>query len=335
MKVTMHLGVCIALASFLTFSCGSVSNSVTANNTPSAEEQQAEVQVQEELPPPPTESELFAKKIEGLSLTLVSAPKETVKNKIFTSPYVVKVSDSEQKPVESFEISVVYPSSRKSGEVVFSETMITTDSEGNASFLPAAPEFAFGSEISFFPKFLRQVSETSELPPEESEKIAELQASRTVKAPFKVQTNLKSAGGIIAVVDFNQNGKAVTSNPVSSSNLLMTLMKLGFIGIGNAPQEVTDAVIRDDEAKIFSRGKVYAKNFLIFGKVTVDSSEKTDAGFSYTLTGSIKSMSMKTGKIDFVTEKTVTVTDKNDWNALANARKQLADALANEIKYGI
>jgi len=157
----------------------------------------------------------------------------------------------------------------------------------------------------------------------------------TIKAPYKVQTNHKSSGGVIALVDFNQNGKAITSNPVSSSNLLMTLMKLGFVKIGNAPQEVSNAVIQNDEAKIHARASSIAPAFIIFGTVKIDSLEKGDNGFTCTLTGDIKSMDSKTGKITFVTNKTLSVTDKSDWAALANARKALADTLATEIKYGI
>ncbi|WP_407428671.1 hypothetical protein, partial [Treponema sp.] len=140
---------------------------------------------------------------------------------------------------------------------------------------------------------------------------------------------------IIALVDFNQNEKAITSNPISSSNLLMTLMKLGFVKIGNAPQNVIDAVIQNSNEKIFSRSKSIAQSFIIFGTVKISSYEKSDAGFTYTLTGTVKSMDSKTGMITFQTEKSITVTDKNDWNALANARKSLAEQIATEIKYGI
>ena len=150
-----------------------------------------------------------------------------------------------------------------------------------------------------------------------------------------VQTNMKGAGGLIAIVDFNQNDRAITSNPISSSNLLMTLMKLGFTRIGNAPADVSDAVISGDEAKVLSRAKAVSSSLIIFGTVKIVSTEKSENGFAYTLNAMIKTMDLKTGKITFRTEKSITGTDKNDWNALANARKAIADALAYEIKYGI
>ena len=219
---------------------------------------------------------------------------------------------------------MIYPAARRNGEIVFEETVITTDSEGLASFLPPAPKFSFNSEISFF---LKGNTENTE--------IARLASEHTIKAAYKVQTNLKSAGGTLAIVDFNQNGKAIISNPISSSNLLMTLMKFGFIKIGNAPQEVSEAVIQNDEAKIYARAKAIAPSFIIFGTVKIDSTEKTEEGFSYTLTGSVKAMDSKTGEITFMTEKKISNTEKNDWNSLANARKILADLLAQEILYGI
>ena len=322
------------------FSCAStpktneINNEDTNDSSNNNIEEIVSTQIEEQeevLPPPPTESEIYAQKISGVKLTLISSPKETTKGKIFTSPYILKTENSEEKPVESFEISVVYPFTREDGKIVFSETMITTDSEGKAEFLPPKPEFSFNSEIYFFPKADLQDS-TSE---DEKSKISELANSVMIKAQFNVQTNLQSAGGIIALVDFNQNGKAITGNPISSSNLLMTLMKLGFVKIGNAPPEILNAVIQNDETKIHDRVKLIDTSFVIFGTIKIDSAEKTESGSTYILTSNIKSMDSKTGKITFACQKTISVSDKNDWNALANARKMLADILANEIKYGI
>ena len=334
MKSCMTYCASFAIISALTLSCASTTN--TAKNTENQVETE-QIQIQEEvLPPPPSASELFSQKINGLKLSLAASPKETTKTKAFASPYIIKAEDSEGKALESFEITVVYPSSRKTGnsagagKVIFAETVITTDAEGKAEFLPPTPEFSFNSEISFFPKYEKEGVEEAEI-----SKISELAAQHTIKAPYKVQTNLKTAGGVIAIVDFNQNGKAITSNPISSSNLLMTLMKLGFVKIGNAPQDVTDAVIQNNEAKILSRAKPIAPTFIIYGTIAIDSYEKTEEGFTYTLTGSIKSMDSKNGEITFSTEMTISVTDKNDWNALSNARKNLADIIAAEIKYGI
>lgn len=320
MNFFVHKGIFLTLAAALVFSCASTPK--TAEND--SQSKKVEKTKEDEVVVVPTPAELYAQKIEGLSFKLLSSPKQTTKGKIFTSPYIIEVKNAEGNPVESFEISVNYPSSRKNGQIEFAQTAITSDSEGKAEFLPDSPSFSFNSEVSFFPKGDTNDSE-----------IAKIAESHTIKAPFQVQTNFKSAGGTIAVVDFNQNGKAILSNPISSSNLLMTLMKLGFTKIGNAPQDVSEAVIQNDETKIYARAKSIAPSFIIFGTIKIDSNEKTDEGSTYTLTGSVKSMDSKTGEVTFATEKTVSVTDKNDWNALANARKILAEQIANEIKYGI
>ena len=319
MKSIVHKGIFLTLATTLAFSCASTPKS-SENNTSIIKEEKSNSPEVIALPSP---AELYSQKIEGFHFTLLSAPKQTTKGKIFTEPYVIEVKNSDGEPVESFELSVLYPSARKNGQIEFTETAITSDSEGKASFLPDAPEFSFNSEISFFPKGDMSDAE-----------IAKIAAEHTIKAPYKVQTNLKSAGGTLAIVDFNQNGKAI-SNPVSSSNLLMTLMKLGFTRIGNAPQDVSDAVIQENEEKVFARAKAIAPSFIVFGTVKIDSCEKNDDGTTYSLTGSVKAMDSKTGEITFAIEKTISVTDKNDWTALANARKQLADEIANEIKYGL
>ena len=319
MKPLFYKGLCISLLATMSLSCASTSKSAKT------EPQPAESQSQQEEKHEPTEAELYAQKVSAVKLSLVSTPKEPIKGRIFTSPYTVQVLDSEGKPVESFEISVIYPSGRENGAVVLSETAITTDSEGKASFLPPAPECSFNSEISFYPRGNMADSE-----------IAKIAAENTIKAPFKVQTNLKSAGGVIAVVDFNQNGKPITSNPVSSTNILMSLMKLGFSRIGNI--DLTNQVIAGNNAKTLEKAKSLVgnnSNFLIFGTIKIDSYEKNENGSTYKLLAEIKCMDLKSGEITFMSEKTVSVTDKNDWLALDNARKEIAKNIADEIKYGI
>lgn len=325
MKTTVSISLCAATV--LLLSCASTPKNTAQASDITLDASSASVSKTQNQP---TRSELYAEKISSINISLISSPKETVKKKIFTSPYTLKVVDSNGNPADSFELAVSYPSGRENGLVVFSETSVTTNADGIATFLPPTPEYAFNSEISFFPKY-----DDTGLSEEELAKIKQSAEQSAVKAPFKVQTNLKSAGGVIAIVDFNQNGKAITSNPISSSNLLMTLMKFGFIKIGNAPQEISDAVIQNNEEKILSRAKQITNSFIIFGTVTIDSAEKSDKGFTYTLTGTVKALDVKTGSAIFYTQKTISVTDKNDWNALANARKTLADTLANEITYGI
>ncbi len=315
MKSITHKWIYIAIAASLAFSCASTPKSSNEINTKS----------KNEVPVSQTAADLYSSKALSSKITVISSPKETSKLKNFSSPYVIKVEDSQANAVSNFEITVVYPLSRREGKIVYGESTIITNSEGKAEFTPPAPECSFNSEIRFFPK-----GDISDL------KIKEAAKANTVSAPYKVQTNLKSAGGLIALVDFNQNGKAITSNPISSSNLLMTLMKLGFTRIGNI--DLTNQVIIGDEARIQAKAKEIVgnnSNFLVYGTVKIESTEKTDEGICYTLNGDIKCMNLKNGEITFTTNSLISVTEKNDWAALDKARKTLAAEIANEIKYGI
>ena len=323
MKLTVYKGITLSLTAMLAFSCASSPKTTEKNINTTTDTEKTSQEIAESVNIP-SEEELYKQKIAETNLSLLSIPKQTTKNKIFTEAYVLKATDANENPLDSIEITVIYPAGRRNGEIVFDETVITTDSEGVASFLPPLPEFSCNSEISFF---LKGNTENAE--------IARLAAEHAIKAEYKVLTNQKSAGGTLAIVDFKRDGTAITSNPISSSNLLMALMKLGFTKIGNAPQEVIEAVIKGDESKIHERAKTIAPSFIIFGTVKIVSMEKADEGFSYTLTGSIRVMDSKTGNITFLTEKTISNTEKNDWNSLANARKILGDQLAQELLYGI
>lgn len=319
MRPVIHKGVCVTLAALLAFSCASTSG---------ISDRQGDSSVQEKK----NAAEIYSQLLSSLKITLISTPKETVKQKSFGSPYVVRVESDDGKPLGNFELSALYPARREDGKIAFETTVITTNSDGTAEFMPPVPKYSFNSEISFFPAY-----SADGLSAAEAASMKEAADSGAVRAPFKAQTNLKAAGGVIAIVDLTQSGRA-SSNPVSSSNLLMTMMRLGFTQIGNAPVEIMNLVPAGDDAKIHARAKAMlgtSQNFLIYGTVRTDSSERTGSGFSCTLTGTVRAASMRTGEIMFATERTLTATGASEAAALANARKTLAEELAGEIRYGI
>ena len=321
MKPTVRNRIFITVTALAAVSCASA----PAPSPVPEEARSGHVRQAEEAGEQPAE-ERHTEKAVGITLSLVSSPKETTKNKDFAAPFVIKAVSQDGAAVPSFGIAVSYPSSRENGEIVLATAEITTDESGTASFLPPTPKYSFSSQASFFPAGDMGDGHT-----------AENASERAVSAPFKVQTNLKAAGGVIAVVDLTQSGRA-SSNPVSSSNLLMTMMRLGFTQIGNAPVEIMNLVPAGDDAKIHARAKAMlgaSQNFLIYGTVRTDSSERTGSGFSCTLTGTVRAASMRTGEIMFVTERTLTATGASEAAALANARKTLAEELAGEIRYGI
>lgn len=313
----------VALA-FAFASCGTTKNLETEKSQDSSQNseiQNQEIQNENQIPQvkEPTAAELYKSKTEGITLSLVSYPGEITKEKEFSKPYLIRVSDQSGNSVPNFEIAVQTPFDSQ-------KTVISTDENGNASYLPPSPQKSSNSEIKFYPEGDLSDSEIAE----EAKKLE-------ISAPYKVQTNMKSAGGVIAVVDFSKTEKPITSNPVSSSNLLMSLMKLGFTRIGNI--DLTNDVLKDDSAALQRKAKSMVGNtavFLIYGTVKFKSVDKNDDGTTtVNLTGKIKALDLKTGEILFEKERDSSVNAKNEYNALTDARKNLAADFAQDLKYGI
>lgn len=313
----------VALA-FAFASCGTTKNLETENSQDSSQNseiQSQEIQNENQIPQvkEPTAAELYKSKTDGISLQVLSYPGEITKGKEFSKPYLIHVSDKDGNSVPNFEIAVQTPFDSQ-------KTVISTDENGNASYLPPSPQKSSNSEIKFYPEGDLSDSEIAE----EAKKLE-------ISAPYKVQTNMKSAGGVIAVVDFSKTEKPITSNPVSSSNLLMSLMKLGFTKIGNI--DLTNDVLKDDSAALQRKAKSMVGNssaFLIYGTVKFKSVDKNDDGTTtVNLTGKIKALDLKTGEILFEKERDSSVNAKNEYNALTDARKNLAADFAQDLKYGI
>lgn len=307
---------------FLIFSCATTKNSAAeedklqAANNENTETGGMSIEPEVKIP---TAFELYKEKTDGITIKIISSPSETTKGKAFSKPYEINVSDKNGNAASNFEIRVKTPFPSE-------KIVITTDENGAASYFPPVPEKSSYSEIKFFPDGDMSDTEIAE----EAEKLS-------ASAPYKVQTNMKSAGGVIAVVDFSKSEKPITSNPVSSSNLLMSLMKLGFTRIGNI--DLTNDVLKDDPLSLQKKARAMVGNtaaFLIYGTVKYKSVEKKEDGTTtVSLIGKIKALDLKTGEILFEEEKDSSVNGKNEWNALRDARKNLADDFASDLKYGI
>ncbi len=273
----------------------------------------------------PTPLEIYQEKTEGVSITVISTPKIPTKGKNFETPYQIKVTAKDETPAADFAVTVRYPSSKQDGKVVFAENLLKTDEQGIASFTPEAPAFAFDSFAAFYPA-----------KDSDDEEVAKEAEKHIVSAPFIVQTDKKSAGGVIALVDFNKNGVPVTSNPVSSSTLLMNLMKNGFTKVGNI--DLTNGVLKNDVDKLCRDAKSVTGNtatYLIYGTVKYGEVTNADDGITYNLIGELKCLDLKSGTIVVSETMTGKATNKNDWTALTQARQNLSEKFARAIRYGI
>lgn len=274
-----------------------------------------------------TPQSLYIKKTQGIKLSLVSNPKETTAGKSFTLPFIFKAENSDGTAAEGLELTVNFPEAKSEGKTVFGIATLTTDTEGKITFMPATPQTSFDSQISVYPSGDVSIPE-----------IAETASKLSLTIPYKVKTNLTLAGGTIALVDFNSNNKPITNNSVSSSNLLMSLMKLGFKRIGNA--DFTNSILKDDKDTVFKAAKSLLGNnsaFLVYGTVKYASQIKQtdDSKYHLTLNGKITCLNMKDGSILFEKEREVSVTEDKEWNCLPKARSELASMFAQDINYGL
>ncbi len=315
----IYAPVCMALL----FSCATVkSEHISSESVKSNAQKESEVLIKEEVP---SAVDIYKKKVEGVKLTSVSSPKETVKNKAFASPFVVSVTDGEDKALSGFEVTVMYPVSKEGDKVTFEKQSLVSDSEGKVSFTSPVPVQSFNSSVIFAPAF-----------DEKDELIYELSMLHSVALPYMVKTNLVWNGSI-CLVDFDQKGKPLTSSSQSSSNLLKQLMMLGFSGIGNA--DFTSQVLNGDSNTVYKAAKNLMGNsssFLIYGTVKYDSPvQKSENLYKCDLTAEITCISMKSGSILYTTEQKVSVTDKSDWSAVNSAKTEIAKQIALSVKYGM
>lgn len=276
-----------------------------------------------EVPPQPVVQEKvktafdeYQEKVSGITLSAVSSPKETIKSRAFASPFAISVTNEDGSPVSDFEISVVYPSSKSNGDVVFSETSVVSDASGRASFAAAVPSFACNSAVKFYPKGDMK-----------DEQISKAASDLTVQIPYKVRTNLRNSGGIIAVIDYNQSGTPLLSNTLSSSSLLTSLMKLGFTGVGNSNSTINSAVIKGDRKGVYTATKNLVgsnASFVIYG--TIKYNEDASG-----LIGEATALSLSDGSVLCRASKTASLKG----TTLASARNVIADYFASVLNYGL
>lgn len=332
MKKSLIKALVAASAATIVISCASTKSASQSDSDKKTGEAKVlkviNAENKEPVKKPDTPADIYSKKIQGITLSSESAPKETRASKAFASPFVFKAVKEDGSALQGLELTVNYPEAKTDGKISFGIASLTTDENGTVSFTSPVPTCSMDSEITVFP-----AGDVSD--PEIAKKAAEV----SVSVPYKVKTNKQMAGGIIAIVDFNASGKPITNNSVSSSNLLMSLMNNGFKAIGNA--DFTTAILQNDPAVVYKSAKTLLGNhssYLIYGtvKYAAPIEKKPDTNkYQLTLSGELICLNMKDGSILTKTEKTVTVTEDKDWNCLPSARKLLAEAFTQTVLYGL
>lgn len=265
--------------------------------------------------------------IDGIALTMASAPKATTKGHAFSSPFSVKVTKSaDGTPAEGIVLTVRYPVAKTNDDIQYAETTITSNGNGTANFTPPVPQVTVNGTVTIFP-----AGDTGD--PD----IAAAAQLASVTAAYQVRTNLLQSGGCIAIVDYTPNGTPITARSDSSSGVLTEMMKKGFVRVGNI--DFVTEVVSGDKNRVYNAAKPMiggSTAYLIFGTVRYGQpTQKAADGCTCTLSGDITCLSMKDGSVLYHTTRQATASDAREQQALTKARADMARQIADAVYYGL
>lgn len=268
-------------------------------------------------------------KFNDIRISVVSAPNGTSKGKPFPASYTIHAAKSDGTPCASLSVVAEYPASRDADSILFEKQTLVTDENGNASFSAPTPQFSVKSIVSFYP----ESSPTSK----------SLAESSKATAAWNVRTNVTARSGIlVSVVDYNQDGKMIVGGGSQPSTQALTaaLWKMGLMGAQNA--DFHNSVDADDAARIQADAKRLVKGnstfrYVVYGRVKYAERPSQDAqgNWNVSLQGSFAAVELVTGTVLFKAEKSVSVQNKSQWNALKSAQEEMARDFAEEIVYGL
>ena len=273
--------------------------------------------------PPESEAIVFEMKhnidsyLNSFKFEKVKAPNAAVKNKAFSSPFVVRLNSEDHSAVK-IPVMITFPKVSEEGELLYYEKLAQTDEEGLISFECPVSSVSYNKTITFSLAF----DGFDNLP--------------KIELPCRVATNMKASGGSIAFVDFTKGGNPITTNSETSSLVLTALINKGFTRIGNC-DFTSQIVAGNDEAVQKEASSLFGKNvtYLIYGTVKYEKVEKVEDGFIVALKGSMKVRNVLEDKEMLVSEQTIEIKEKSEWAATNSARKKLAAAFADQVLYGI
>lgn len=274
-------------------------------------------------------SESEKSKLKDINISVVSSPKETMKEKAFSAPYNIHVAKSNGTPCASLSVIVEYPAARDMDSISFEKETLVTDESGNATFSAPTPQFSAKSLISFYP--------------ESSPALKNLADASKATAAWNVRTNVTARSGIlVSVVDYSQDGKMIVGGGAQPSTQALTaaLWKSGLMGAQNA--DFHNSVDADDSARIQADAKRLVSGnstfrYVVYGRVKYAEKMSQDAQGNWivSLKGDAGALELATGKVLLKTSKSVSVKNKSQWNALKNAQEEIARQFAEEIVYGL
>ena len=268
--------------------------------------------------------EKIGKALDLVGFEAVSAPGETMAGVAFKKDFSVRVYTLEQgvkKPLSGFSCVVSWPSVDADGVKIISEQTLTTSPDGLATFTAPVPVKSGKDTLtisaalsSHDPVLLDSVNLRKE-----KEQLSSSFA-------YVVSTRARSIPTTISILDFDKNGKAISSSNLSATTLLAPLVKKGFSRIGMA--DFTAQLSSGDEVALLKAARALfgkAVQRFIYGTTRIDSLvQNSDGLWSCTVTARLTVRDFVNETTTYTATLSETATGKTEAAAISAARVKLA-----------
>lgn len=270
----------------------------------------------------PTEEELFIKSLDNVCIEFVQSPKPVNCGKKFSCSYKVFVSDSSKNPLADYSVTFSFPSGKKES-LEYSNVVIHTNDEGFAELTLSPLSFGVKDYVSVYPT-----------PAYENTDVVNACLLKQIKSPVKVRSDIMTKGVLLFVWDFNEKNKPVNN----SYEVLSELRNYGISMAGNAP--VNDSSkIGESIAQLYKENYEIVEDsygYLICGTVKfIEPVTKVDDSYKCSLIAEIKTVNMKSGKVQIDKTYTHEAFGAN-WNkAVSKCKEELAAIVCEDVIYGL
>ena len=273
---------------------------------------------------------------DSLELKKISFPNSTSADQPFNQDFTLKVELHDKDLIKNMEFIVEYPV-KKDGSIVYNYEKLTANENEEVSFKAPKSAQSIDSNLTISVNLLKTDDLKEDMLIFNENVKEELKNKLKVSFDYKVSTPNRRVSAAIAILDYDQNQKALLQDNKVANRLFVKMMRQGFSRTGLAPfaslAKLDDALIVED-AKRFFNGSI---DYYIYGKTYIKSIEKDSNGmWICNITGSLCVWNLKQNKKVFECNVTNTGKSKTKEDAILKARTALGEeSMYNKILYNL
>ncbi len=275
----------------------------------------------------------FERALDAIGFETVAIPVETVAGtafqKDFTGRVFVTVS-GEKKPLAGFDTAIFFPSVASDGTKVTLSEKRESGADGLVSFTAPIPSTSGKNRIVFSSVLTSKDPELAALIKARSDS-----GFLAIAFPHVVSSSAKRVGTSISIIDFDKNGKLLSSN-ISATTLLKPLVQKGYgrIGMADFPKQLSAG---DEEGLLRAAKTQFGSGVqrFIYGTVRITAvTQGADLLWSCTIESDVSVWDFILGGKVYRSSINHVETGKTEAAAIDAARKKLAgDLLVSDLNY--